>query len=57
MSATNTPNQGPVSPQPRGQEQSQEICPRCGKPVIGYECGCPERWESEGGMSSPEDEG
>ena len=35
----------------------EQICPQCGKPLrAGYRCGCPERWENEGGAPAPDDE-
>lgn len=44
------------SPTKAPQEASEETCPRCGQPLrAGYSCGCPERWENEGGATAPGD--
>lgn len=39
---------------PSSTTQKDEICAECGEPL--YTCGCPERWEDEGGLSSPQDD-
>lgn len=48
--AENNPTPGNKN-QKKATEES-EICTECGKPL--YSCGCPERWENEGGPPSPQ---
>lgn len=52
----------PANPAPEKSlftaEPTQKTCPRCGKPLhVEYTCGCPERWENEGGVPTPDDQG
>lgn len=48
--AENNPTLG--SKNQKKTTQESEICTECGRPL--YTCGCPERWENEGGPSSPQ---
>jgi hypothetical protein len=45
-----------AAPDPRKPETPSvgETCPRCGKVLdADYRCGCPDRWENEGGAPAP----
>lgn len=46
-----SPEKEPVPP-----NGNQQTCPRCGQLVHeDYTCGCPERWENEGGAPAPDE--
>lgn len=41
---------------PSTETMDKRTCPRCGTPLRAeYTCGCPERWENEGGAPAPDD--
>lgn len=41
---------------PHKATADKKTCPQCGQPLRAeYTCGCPERWENEGGALAPEE--
>lgn len=46
----------PSEEEPSPSNGNQQTCPRCGQIVHeDYTCGCPERWENEGGAPAPDE--
>jgi hypothetical protein len=49
------PSVGPRPGNASSTAAAGQTCPRCGQPLRAeYACGCPERWEGEGGALAPE---